>query len=80
MFCWITENWRGRSLTSHAIICNLIANTSTSAGLKIKAEVDRRTYEKGIRITDDAMADLNIKTAEFHGDWNYTISPRPVNR
>ena len=73
MFCWITENWRGRPLTSHAIIVNLIANTSTSAGLKIEAEVDRRTYEKGIRITDDAMADLNIKPAEFHGDWNYTI-------
>ena len=76
MFCWITENWRGKPLTSHAVIVNLIANTTTSTGLRIEAEVDRRSYEKGIKITDDEMAGLNLKPADFHGEWNYTIAPR----
>jgi len=80
MFCWITENWRGKPLTSHAVIVNLIANTTTAAGLRIEARVDERSYEKGIKITDEEMASLNLKPAGFHGDWNYTIAPRRQNR
>jgi transposase len=75
MFSHITQNWRGRPLVSHEIIVNLIANTTTRAGLKIQAELDRGKYPTGIKITDAQFASLNLKPDNFHGDWNYTILP-----
>jgi hypothetical protein len=76
MFCHITENWRGRPLVSHEVIVNLISNTTTTKGLRIQACLDTNSYPTGIKVTDQQMADLRIKPADFHGEWNYTISPR----
>jgi hypothetical protein len=73
MFSHITQNWRGRPLVSHEVIVNLIANTTTRAGLTIRAELDRGTYPTGIKITNAELATLNLKPDNFHGDWNYTI-------
>jgi transposase len=75
MFSFVTKNWRGRPLDSLATIVNLIANTTTEAGLHIEADVDDRTYEKGIAVSDEEMESLNIKRDKFHGEWNYTIRP-----
>ena len=75
MFSHITQNWRGRPLVSHEVIVNLIANTTTRAGLTIRAELDRGTYPTGIKITDAELAALNVKHDRFHGDWNYLILP-----
>lgn len=82
MFSHITENWRGRPLVSHEVIVNLIANTTTQAGLKIQAELDDNRYPVGFKVTDQQMRELNIIPADFHGqDWNYTIKPRcPINQ
>lgn len=77
LFCWITQNWRGKPLTSHAVIVNLIANTTTKAGLRVKAKIDERSYPTGIKVSDQQMAQLNLHPADFHGnDWNYTLKPR----
>jgi hypothetical protein len=75
MFCHITQNWRGRPLVSHEVIINLIANTTTQAGLKIRAELDRGRYPIGIKISDAELASLNLKLDKFHGDWNYSVLP-----
>jgi len=75
MFSHITQNWRGRPLVSHEVIVNLIANTTTRAGLKIRAELDRGKYPTGIKITDAQLASLNLKLDNFHGDWNYSVLP-----
>jgi hypothetical protein len=75
MFCHITQNWRGQPLISHEVIVKLIANTTTRSGLKIRAELDRALYPAGIKVTDDELAAVNIKRADFHGDWNYTLEP-----
>jgi len=75
MFCHITENWRGRPLISRAVIVNLIGNTTTDAGLTINADVDTNRYPKGVKVSDEEMAAINIKEHKFHGDWNYTIAP-----
>ena len=56
MFCHITQNWRGRPLVSHDVIINLIANTTTQAGLKIRAELDRGIYPIGLKITDEELS------------------------
>ncbi len=76
MFCHITQNWRGRPLVSHDVIINLIANTVTAEGLKIKAELDSGTYPLGIKVTDAELAAVNLKPAPFHGEWNYRILPK----
>jgi hypothetical protein len=76
MFSHITQNWRGRPLISHEVIINLIANTTTTKGLVIKAELDVHTYETGVKVSDAQLAALRLKKAKFHGDWNYVISPR----
>lgn len=76
MFCHITQNWRGRPLVSHEVIINLIANTSTTKGLKIQAELDLGTYPTGIEVTDEELAQVRLKRASFHGDWNYCVLPK----
>jgi hypothetical protein len=76
MFSHITENWRGRPLLSHEVITNLIANTKTRSGLRIRAELDLGKYPTGIKVTEAELKALNLKQAEFHGDWNYAILPR----
>ena len=73
MFSFITQNWRGRPLISRQVVVNLIANTKTTTGLKIGAKLDENTYEKGIKIKDEDMNNLNLVRADFHGEWNYSI-------
>jgi hypothetical protein len=75
MFCHITENWRGRPLVSHAVIINLIGHTRTGTGLHIQAGLDRRSYEKGVKVSNATFATINLSALPFHGDWNYKISP-----
>jgi transposase len=78
MFSHITKNWRGRPLETHEVVVNLIANTTTTRGLTIKASLDTQRYQKGIEVSDAEMAKVKIKKDNFHGDWNYTISGRQV--
>ncbi|TKB62559.1 MAG: hypothetical protein E8D49_02315 [Nitrospira sp.] len=74
-FSHISRNWRGRSLVSHDVIVQLIANTTTQAGLRILAELDTGQYPTGISVTDSELAALHLKRADFHGVWDYTLLP-----
>jgi hypothetical protein len=76
LFSFITQNWRGKPLLSQQAIVNLIASTTTTTGLTVRAALDTNVYETGIKVSDDQMAKLNIKPADFHGEWNYSIAPR----
>jgi hypothetical protein len=76
LFSFITQNWRGKPLVSVQVIVNLIAATRTTKGLIVKAALDGSKYETGISVPDEQMAKLNLKPAQFHGEWNYTIRPR----
>lgn len=76
MFCHITENWRGKPLVSRAVVVNLIGHTKTKAGLRIKAKLDLNAYPTGIKVTNDEFAGVSLKKDKFHGEWNYTISPK----
>jgi len=78
LFSFITNNWRGRPLTTYQVIVNLIASTTTREGLVVKAAIDTKRYATGEKITDEQMAGLNITPTSFHGEWNYTIQPRSV--
>jgi Rhodopirellula transposase DDE domain len=73
LFCHITRNWRGRPLTSRAVVVNLIGNTKTDTGLTIQAELDEKEYPIGIKVTDEELSEVRIKKNKFHGEWNYTI-------
>jgi hypothetical protein len=75
MFSHISKNWRGRPITSHEVMVNLIANTRTEAGLKIQAAIDSSIYPTGVKVSDQDMKTLSIEKNDFHGEWNYTIQP-----
>lgn len=75
LFCHITQNWRGRPLTSLSIVVNCIANTRTQTGLTVNAELDPHNYPTGIVVSKEELAIINISRGKFHGEWNYTIAP-----
>ena len=75
LFSHIAMNWRGKPLVSLATIVSLIGATTTQSGLRVRAEVDRGLYPKGVKITDQQMETLNLEPHPFHGEWNYTIRP-----
>jgi hypothetical protein len=76
LFAFISQNWRGKPLISHEVIVNLIAATTTSTGLKVRAELDTATYPVGRKVSEQEVADVNLRRNSFHGEWNYTILPR----
>jgi hypothetical protein len=76
LFSFITQNWRGRPLVSHQTIVNLIASTTTRTGLIVKAALDTNHYETQIKVSDEQLTRLRLTPHEFHGDWNYSLSPR----
>ncbi len=76
LFSYISRNWRGRPLTSYRTIVETIAATTTRSGLKVDCELDTADYPKGIKVSDQDMAALNITMNPFHGDWNYAFSPQ----
>jgi hypothetical protein len=75
LFARITTNWRGKPLVSHEVIVQLIAATKTETGLQVCCDIDANLYPKGIQVTDEEMDTINIIREDFHGEWNYTISP-----
>jgi len=81
LFSFISQNWRAQPLVSYRVIpgssprTELISATTTKTGLTVRCQLDTGQYPKGIVVSDAEMAAINIKHAEFHGEWNYTISP-----
>jgi transposase len=76
LFSFISQNWRGKPLISHEVIINLIAATTTAAGLSVKSKLDTNTYPSGLKVSDQQMAELQLRRDKFHGDWNYSLLPR----
>ena len=75
LFSYISINWRGKPLTSLAVIIGLLNGTTTTTGLKVTAKLDEREYQTGIKISDEDFENINIKKYKFHGEWNYIIRP-----
>src|SRR6266852_2393351 len=79
LFSHITMNWRGRPLTSHEVVVNTIAATTTRTGLRVHAELDPGSYETGSKVSDAQLAALPLTRHDWHGDWNYTLRPQPYD-
>ena len=73
-------NWRGKALTSLAAIVSLIGSTTTTAGLRVRSEIDKRSYPKGVSVSAEKMDQIHLERHDFHGDWNYTIHPTKARR
>ena len=71
-------SWRGKPLESLEVIINLIAGTTTNMGLKVYARLDTGSYPKGVEVSDEQFAAINIHRHAFHGEWNYTIKPSVI--
>lgn len=72
----VSMNWRGKPLRTHETIVQLIAATTTRTGLTVQAGLDNADYPAGIKITDQQMKTLPLKRHDFHGNWNYTLTPK----
>jgi hypothetical protein len=80
LFAHISMNWRGRPLTSHDVIINSMAATTTRTGLSVHAELDPGSYPTGVKIGDAQVDALPMSRHRFHGDWNYTLHPRGADQ
>jgi hypothetical protein len=78
LFSYISSNWRGQPLISHEVIIQLISATTTRTGLKVFCELDTNSYETGIKVSDEELANVNIEKDEFHGEWNYIVKPKKL--
>jgi len=78
LFSFISQNWRGKPLTSLQVIVSLIAATTTATGLKVHSELDTASYPSGIKVSDKELAQINLRRDKFHGDWNYEIHPHKL--
>ena len=78
LFSHISMNWRGRPLSSHEVVVELIAATTTQSGLRVRAALDRDRYPTGVEVTDEQLATLSLRRHSFHGEWNYDLLARPV--
>ncbi|HKQ60667.1 MAG TPA: ISAzo13 family transposase, partial [Candidatus Polarisedimenticolaceae bacterium] len=76
LFSFIARNWRGQPLVSRQAVVSLVAATTSTAGLKVYAKLDEGTYQRGIKISDAQLAQVNLVRDAFHGDWNYIIKPQ----
>jgi hypothetical protein len=76
LFSFISQNWRGKPLISHQVIIDLIAATTTKTGLTVKSKIDTNIYQPGLKVSDQQMAELQLRREKFHGDWNYKLLPR----
>jgi Rhodopirellula transposase DDE domain len=79
LFSFIARNWRGQPLVSRQTVVSLIGTTTSTAGLTVYAELDENTYEHGIKVTDAQLAAVNLTPNDFHGEWNYTITPQLIS-
>jgi Rhodopirellula transposase DDE domain len=75
LFSFVSQNWRGKPLISHAVIVKLIAATRTKVGLRVKAKLDTSSYPDGIKVSKVELQNVQLRPDSFHGDWNYTILP-----
>lgn len=75
LFSYITQNWRGKPLVSRQAIVNLIASTTTTTGLIVRAALDTNHYDTGIKVSNQQMGTLRLTPDEFHGEWNYSLMP-----
>ncbi len=80
LFSFITLNWRGRPLTTYETVVALIASTTTTAGLRVTAELDEAKYPLGTKVPKLVQRGFALERASFHGDWNYTLRPRSAER
>lgn len=76
LFCYITQNWRGKPLRTFETIVDLIGHTRTATGLRVKAKLDKRSYQTGVKITKAQMSELKLSPDKFRGEWNYELHPR----
>ena len=78
LFSFIARNWRGEPLISREVVIALIGATTSTTGLKVYARLDENVYQRAIKISDTALAAVNLHPDDFHGEWNYVIKPQVV--
>ena len=75
MFSFISNNWAAQPLYGYETVLKFIRTTKTSAGLKIRAALNKKQYQKGIKVSEKQMEQITLKRYTLRPNWNYSISP-----
>jgi hypothetical protein len=75
VFSYISKNWEGEPLVSYDKALGYIQTTTTTKGLKVDAILIEKVYQKGVKVSDEEMANINLERAQVCPSWNYKISP-----
>jgi len=75
LFSHISANWAARPLVSYETVLKSIRATTTTIGLRVRAHLNGKQYQKGIKVSDDQMRRVCLKHYRVNPDWNYSIAP-----
>lgn len=75
LFSWISQNWKGVPLRTYETVLKFIRTTKTKTGLRVKSYLVRKNYEKGEKISDAQMQDLDLRPNKILPQWTYTLYP-----
>lgn len=73
VFSYISKNWQGQPLVDIQTVINLISSTTTKGGLVVDCVLDEHAYMRGIQISDEEFAKIDLERSEPLGSWNYII-------
>ena len=75
MFSFISNNWAAQPLFDYETVLKFVRTTKTSTGLKIRASLINKTYDKGKKVSEQQMRKIALKRYTQRPNWNYSISP-----
>ena len=75
LFSAISKNWAGRPLDTYETVLNYLCTTTTVTGLRVRAHLVQKRYEKGLSVTDAQMSTLQLTKDPTFPKWNYTLRP-----
>ena len=75
MFSFISNNWAAQPLYDYETVLKFIRTTKTSAGLKIRAALNKKNYQKGKKVSNKEMEEIDLRRYTLRPNWNYSISP-----
>jgi len=75
LFSFISKNMAGQPMHNFETVMKYIRTTRTQGGLRVTTTMIKRKYQKGVKVTDDAMRSVKIRRARILSHWNYTLSP-----
>jgi len=77
LFSQISINWAAVPLRTVLTMLACIRGVTTGTGLRVRAWLNSKHYEKKIKVSNAEMKALNLERLSICPKWSYTIRPQP---